>query len=435
MNDIYVYDRYLKLIGIVDTYKSLIWANRYNDVGDCELYIMANDTNIELLQKNFYLVRPDDNSMICQIKKIELNTDSESGDFLIITGYDVKRWLDQRIIWDIVNVDGNVEEFIRGIVDHSLITTSSERQITDPAGTPILYLGDPALFNTATTEQIAYKKIGEKVREYCVRYGWGYRITFSESKLYFELYQGADRSLEVVFSDEYDNLITTTYSEDETHMGNVALVVGEGEGSERARNVSGYAEGIDRYELFVDAKDISKKISWDDLIEIYPMVEQGGQGYITGDAETGYTYILHVLDIQILDTRQLTELEIKYPNGQKVIIDGTEYYEITEIPVASLPSDSPESLSTVELLEIIYMPYLLSRGYDVISEYGAVTSFEGSVEPDITFRYREDYNLGDIVTIQNRYGISVQARIIEAVEVNDDNGYSLQPKFEYITEV
>ena len=435
MNDIYVYDRYLKLIGIVDTYKSLIWANRYNEVGDCELYIMATVENIELLQKNYYLVRPDDNSMICQIKKIELNTDTESGDYLTVTGYDVKCWLDQRIIWDIVSVDGNVEEFIRDIVSQSLINTSLERKITDPAGNSILYLGESAQFDTVTTEQITYKRIGEKVREYCVRYGWGYRIIFSNGKLYFEMYQGADRSLTVVFSDSYDNLITTTYSVNETHMGNVALVAGEGLGTERPRNVSGYAEGINRYELFVDAKDISKKISWEDLIEIYPTVDEGGQGYITGNVEAGYTYTLHLLDIQILDDRQLSELEIKYPSGQKVIIDNVEYYRITEIPVADLPSENPGSLSTVELQDIIYMSYLLSRGYDVISEYGTVISFEGSVEPAITFQYREDYNLGDIVTIQNRYGISVQARIIETVEVNDENGYSLQPKFKYITEV
>ena len=52
----------------------------------------------------------------------------------------------------------------------------------------------------------------------------------------------------------------------------------------------------------------------------------------------------------------------------------------------------------------------------------------------MTFVYKTDYNLGDVVTVENEYGISVGARIVEVVEVDDDNGYSVQPKFENTTE-
>ena len=68
-----------------------------------------------------------------------------------------------------------------------------------------------------------------------------------------------------------------------------------------------------------------------------------------------------------------------------------------------------------------------------MAEFGAVTSFEGTIEPNTTFVYGQDYFLGDLVTIQNSFGITVQARITEIIEVDDDNGSSVEPKFEYIS--
>ena len=54
------------------------------------------------------------------------------------------------------------------------------------------------------------------------------------------------------------------------------------------------------------------------------------------------------------------------------------------------------------------------------------------VIPNVNFIYKTDYNLGDIVTIRNEYGFSVPARIVEVVEAFDENGYSIEPKFEYL---
>lgn len=80
----------------------------------------------------------------------------------------------------------------------------------------------------------------------------------------------------------------------------------------------------------------------------------------------------------------------------------------------------------------MYVVYLLSRGYDALVEYGSVVTFEGIVEPNVTFVYKQDYFLGDLVTVENEYGISRKARIVEVIETNDENGYNIEPKFEYI---
>lgn len=434
MNDVYVLNKSLQMIGVVDSYKSLIWANRYNKIGDCELYVVATNENLNLLQKGYYLMRLDDN-MVCQIKKIELDTNAEEGNYLIVYGYDVKQWLDQRVIWSTMNVDGNVETFIRTMVNNALGNASLyARQIVNPAGSRIFYLGDAAGFTEVTTEQVSYKNIGEKVREYCLKYGWGYRVIYSNNIFWFQLYKGTDRTDSVIFSNDYENLSATTYIEDETNMGNVALVAGEGQGSERSRNVSGYAEGVDRYEIYVDAKDISKTITWEALTDLFPTTDQGGQGYISGSATTGYNYKLNYLNVQIVDSDQLTWLQTNYPGGQQVTIDGIDYYQVYNEIVADLPSNSLQDSDNVTLRDLVYMVYLLNRGYEKLAEYGAITSFNGTIEPNTTFVYKQDYFLGDLVTVENEYGISVGARIIEVVEVNDDNGYSVEPKFEYISQ-
>jgi len=433
MNDIYVLNKNLEPIGIIDTYKSCIWANRYNEVGDCELYVEATTEKMDLLVKGNYLIRYDD-EMVCQIKKIELDTDSENGNYLIVTAYDVKCFLDQRVIWGTSSVDGNVEDYLRDIVNRTLGNpTLSARQLKKANGQRLFYLGDKANFTEVTTEQNSYNNVGELVREKCKKYNWGYKVVLSEEALYFKLHKGTNRSNYVIFSDEFENLEATKYIEDDTNLGNVALVAGEGEGSERSRNVSGYAEGVNRYEIYVDAKDVSRTITWEELTNMYPTTDQGGHGYIyITSPQQAVTYKMDIIDIQIVDNNQLTELKIAYPNGKVISKDGNTYYQIYDVIIADLESSSPASGDSVILRDVVYSVYLLNRGYEKLAEYGRVTSFEGTVEPDITFKYKEDYFLGDEVTVENEYGISVTARIVEVVEVNDDNGYSVEPKFEYL---
>lgn len=431
MNDVYILNQNLESVGIIDSYKSLIWANRYFTVGDCELYVPATTENLSLLKKDYYLMRLD-SDMVCQIKRIELDTSAEDGNYLVVTGYDVKRWLDQRVVWSTMSADGNAETFIRTMVDKALGNANLyARQITNLNGQRIFYLGTAAGFSEVLTEQVTYKNVGEKVRDYCLKYGWGYRVVLNNNLFYFQLYKGTDRTNSVIFSDAYENLSTTKYVQDETNMGNVALVGGSGEGSARSRNVSGFAQSVDRYEIYVDAKDISKTITWGDLTNLYPTTDQGGQGYISGTAETGYTYKMNYINIQIVDSDQLTNLQATYPDGTLITIDGIQYYQVYNEVIADLPSNTLEDSSNVVLRDIVYSVYLLTRGYEKLAEYGAITSFSGAVEPNTTFVYGKDYFLGDEVTVQNQFGITVQARITEIIEVNDDNGYSVEPKFEY----
>ena len=433
MIDIYVLDKNLEQIGIIDAYRSLIWANRYNTVGDCELYLEASATNISLLEAGNYLMRTDDD-MVCRINRIEIDTSSSEGNYLIINGVDCKSFLDQRVVWSTMTCDGNVESFIRSLVQNTVCTPALYgRQMQKENGSQLIFLGDSSNLTDATSEQVTYKNVGEKIREYCQTYQYGYRMILGEEKLWFRVYKGTDRSSEVIFSDDYENLSSTKYIDDKSNMGNVALVGGAGEGSERARNVFGFESGVDRYEIFVDAKDIARAITYEELTDIYPLSSAGGQGYIdTGSG--GYVYKMGYINIQVIDSDQLTWLHTNFPNGVDITISGNAYYQTYDATIAILPSASPSESDTVTLQDIVYSVYLLTRGEQAVAEYGEVTTFDGSIIPDVTFVYKQDYYLGDIVKVENEYGISANARITEVVEVLDENGYSIEPKFEYLSE-
>lgn len=431
IGDIYLLDKNLELVYVIDTYRSCIWANRYVEIGDCELYIPATYDLFTALKIGYYLIRQNDN-MVCRIRKIELDTDAENGDYIIITGKDTKDLCDQRIVWSTMNCNGNLETFIRRIVNNTMINNvTPARNMKKADGTPLVALGASAGFKDVLTQQVTYDNVGVKIREYCTRCGWGYRMDLDGTTLKFYLYKGADRSNFVFFSDDYENLDTTQYMIDNTNMGNVALVGGEGEGSKRTKATSGYAESTERHEIFVDAKDISKSVTWIDLVTLYPLVADGGEGYF-GTEDSKPVYKLHNLDVHIVDSNQLTRLKESYPNGTEITIDGMPYYQIHNVTVANLEKSNPSDDDTCTLRGVIYNVYLLNRGYTKLAEYGEKVVFNGKIEPIVTFMYREDYNLGDIVTVYNRYGLSAAVRIVEIVEVDDDNGYSVQPKFEIV---
>ena len=431
MIDVFVLNQNLDPLAVIDDYKSLIWANRYAEIGDCELYLAASRANIDLLKIGYYLCRLDDD-MVCRIKKVEVTTDAENGDYVTITGEDTKSYLDQRIVWGTATCNGKVEIFVRKLVRDSLIASgNTARDLYKPNGGALLKLGALSGLADVTSEQVSYKNIGEKAREYCQAFGWGYKVTLDDDMLAFAVYKGTDRQNTVIFSDDYENLSTTDYIVDKSNMGNVALVAGEGEGAKRVKSSIGEASGTGRFEIYTDARDISKELTYRELVAAYPLQADGGQGYI-GVYGDEYLYEMASLDVLIMSSAQKAWLIATYPSGQIVTVDGDEYYRITNVTIADLQSASPQPDDSVTIRNVIYIPFLLARGADDLAEFGAITSFNGEIIPDVTFIYKQDYYLGDIVTVRNEYGIEKAVRIVEVVEVQDENGYSFTPKFETI---
>lgn len=383
MDELYLLDEQLNRKHIIDTYSSIIWAKRYNSVGDCELVISATEDNFNKVKECRYISRPDDD-MVCKIEKIEIQTDEENGNQFIITGTDIKNILNQRIVVKQTNFNGLVEDYIRKLINDSIINpTNVDRKIKN------FILADKVGFTERIREQVTYDYVGDKIQELCQQYGWGYKVTVNNGNFVFALYKGEDKSQYVTFSEDYDNISTTDYSKDDSNIKNVALIAGEGEGVARVTTSIGSGLGIDRHELYVDARDISSEIDYDELLS-------------------------------------------SYPNGKEKIINNIIYYQVNNVNIAILTKDDKGQVTKVKLCSNVYIENLKNTGYEKMSAYTTISSFTGEVVVGINYTYKQDYDLGSIVSIVNEYGISIKVRISEIIESQDDNGYSMEPTFENV---
>lgn len=82
-----------------------------------------------------------------------------------------------------------------------------------------------------------------------------------------------------------------------------------------------------------------------------------------------------------------------------------------------------------KISESEYISLLLQRGEEKLKEVQLTEAFSGDVETENLYKYKKDYNLGDIVEIQNEYNLSAMSRIVEIIECEDQNGYSCIPTF------
>ena len=261
--NIYVMDAALNRIGVIDSYRSIIWTQRYYEPGDFELYIDATPENIVLCQNGRFLYRDKDyeNGVLKSVMTIEVmqvHTSLEEGNTILLSGRDVKSILYQRIIWKQTIFSGTVENNVRAAITDNIISTHiASRAISN------FTLGDTLGGTETVKAQATGDNLGEWISEQLMSYELGYDVTVSDGNFVFTVCRGADRSYEqstnpyVIFSPEFENLTSSDYTVDKTEYKNVALIAGEGEGSARKMTATGSGSGINRYEIFVDARDLS----------------------------------------------------------------------------------------------------------------------------------------------------------------------------------
>ena len=176
--------------------------------------------------------------------------------------------LERRIIYPTFNFTKLVSysQIVMNVVQYNACTTGIRKL-------PGLVVGcsSGTCWDTKTKLQVSYENLMEWIYTICEKIGGTANIRLSKMaeeqyEMIFDLLQGADRSMmqeenpHIVFSDSYNNLLSFTYFTDTSVKRNFAYVLGKGEGEQRKRTT--YFEDsepalLDRYEVYVDAKDIS----------------------------------------------------------------------------------------------------------------------------------------------------------------------------------
>jgi hypothetical protein len=70
---------------------------------------------------------------------------------------------------------------------------------------------------------------------------------------------------------------------------------------------------------------------------------------------------------------------------------------------------------------------LYNLGKDDLALTHVTEQFSGQVIENGLYKYGEDYELGDIVQVENEYGIKGKARITEVTMVDDETGSRIYP--------
>ena len=107
------------------------------------------------------------------------------------------------------------------------------------------------------------------------------------------------------------------------------------------------------------------------------------------------------------------------------------YYDPLGIALREVYVDARDlSSNNGEIDGIEYGNLLGERANEKFSDCSITKTFEAEIEPRASFKYKEDYNLGDIVEVTTEYGVTAHPRITEIIESWDETGYTVVPTFE-----
>lgn len=258
--ELYVLDKELNLIGVIDNFETLIWTRKYTEPGKFQLNLPATEDNISLMKDENIIYKKDDVEGGI-IKHIEYSVSDKGEKSLVVHGSLTTSYLSRRINWGKVNYSGRVDLFMQKIVKDNCISPSNSNRII-----PLLEIVDTNYTDTIS-KQDSYSNLTDLLTDIASTNGFGYRVRINTREgtryLAFEVYKGIDRSVNqsdispTVFSLDMENILTENYVKDNSNYKNVTLVAGAGEGSERkTTTINNGASGLNRLELFVDARDI-----------------------------------------------------------------------------------------------------------------------------------------------------------------------------------
>lgn len=398
---IYILDKGYDRVGMIDEAESVLWNKKYNDIGECEVYVPCNSEYLGLLKRGHYLYRYDDD-MVCKIRKRDIETDVDDGDYLTVPASDLCVILSGRIVrWQIV-YSGTVAGFIERLLNENVISPQHAHRRIDR----FRFVADTSN-GEEFTERIETTAHNEDLLQLiistCKSYNYGFRVTYDieTREIVFRLYKGKNKAIPtgeeyVEFSPQYSNILSTRYTEDESDVKNVVYVTYKGT-DEKVYHLSypdneGTITGEARREIYVDGTGTSRDITYDELAQMYQSVSK--------ETTTG-------------EDGKVTSV---YKSGDETVATSEGEGENEKITVA----------------DNTYIKLIRALAASTLSAHVEKTEFGGEVDTIDTYVYKQDYDVGDIVYVVNEYGIGAPARIASVLEADDDeDGHTIEPTFEF----
>lgn len=285
--DLYVFDKDIKLIGILDSFISLIWVRRFSSSGSFELYVPATEKYQNLLQKHRFIMRSDCDEAV-YINSIIEKWDEDNGRCIIVSGYSIEGLLSKLRIAEWKKTGS--------YMPYSALNTAMSRCPVLTArwlnGFPTFEIF-PSGMETWTPDGLTmeqYVRLFYAYRKDWDPYHLAARIDRASQKIVFEKAEAVDRSATVIFSADFDNLKNEMYEYSEEGGVNAVFVKSTlPKSSNNAANYNYTAENMPTY--YLDKSDGA------DLVEAYVEVEgifnkgatfEGVTSYMLDGTQTQY---------------------------------------------------------------------------------------------------------------------------------------------------
>lgn len=373
-----VFDFELNRLGLIEMYSTITYTLKFVDVGSFELKCAINKQNVKLIQKNRFLWIEDE---VCGI--IQYISSSTDDGTITAKGKLAKEMLNWRWVYPCFVKTGEPAALAESIVNiHCVNPSESKRKMRG------LVIGNAGY--VINKPHITYQKTGDtvltSVQNISTANNLGFEIYFNPRNVNpfkFVMLEGKDRTIgnkdgnkPVVFSRDFENIVSGSYEYNDDSFRNIALVAGEtadGSNNENAartflvvdqagsENVSSFY----RKELYVDARDLQSEYS---------------EEAITKDDEGN--------DVTETVQKKMTEQE--------------------------------------------YNATLSNRGFEKMGETLVEESYESQIRTDARtiYQFGKDYTYGDYVTVIDKsLGIMLNVQITEMQIVYDANGYDYIPTF------
>lgn len=260
---IFVYDKGLNLLGIIDEFNSLQWTRRYFEAGEFELRVTPDQNNVKLLTKKDNILIRDNYTESAIIEGYDFEDNGDEVE-LTVSGRFLSSVFDRRILQKTVNFSGESINAMKTLINNATkICDNFEMEQTQSESKNIDF-------------QCTYKNLYEylvKISKYSLV---GFRLVPNiENKVFiFETYEGIDRSSSQIeneryaFSDDQANIEKASLIYSSNTEYNFALVGGPGEGSSRKLKTvkKGNPTGFDLREIFVDSKNTQDNTNIDNQL-------------------------------------------------------------------------------------------------------------------------------------------------------------------------
>lgn len=359
-----IYDKNtFKMIGIIDVFKSLIWHDCYYSIGDFELYCLATDENINLLKRGRWIV-PSNSNRCAIIEKIQTTYNQSEGNMLIVTGRMAHSILDRRLIYQRT---GNrcYPVLVSGNVQEA-INTLINFCLINPSNVRRRYSGLQTVIES-TSDALILDENGEETER---------QVT-------------------------YDNLLEyVTGLLEEYNLGAYSRI----------------DEGILQFVQYAgEDKPFVFSTEYDNLVS---------SEYVEDETEYKNVALISGQETQDADGNTVKPQTTLLYDSQYSGLERRELYIDGSSLDATYEDDNGDN---VKYDEATYQNMLQGLGMTTLAGLQKISSLNGQINvTNALLKFGQDFKLGDTVIIEDvRMKVYARTRILEATEVQDENGYNI----------